>query len=93
MIDAASVAPMTEFVRNPRTMVQRIVERQEPLGLTVNGKVKLVLVDVSTFEEMWAAREKEFLLEAIREGERDIEEGLHRPARDVIREIRARYGL
>jgi len=93
MADLTNSHSLTDFQRNARSFIAGLNETKEPLLITVNGKVQAVLVDPATFQEMEQTRERERFIEAIREGERDIEKGRARPAALVMEEMRSKYGL
>ena len=93
MTDLTNSHSLTDFQRNARAYIEDINERREPMLLTVAGQVKAVLVDPRTFQAMEERLERERFLEAIREGEKDIQEGRHRPAADVFAELKAKHGF
>lgn len=84
---------LTDFQRNARAYIEGLNESKEPMLLTVNGRVQAVVIDPVTYQEMEEERERQRLLDAIREGERAIQEGRIRPAEEVFEEIRSKYGL
>lgn len=93
MIHTQQVHSLTEFLRNSKDFVDRLEGEKQPMGLTVNGKVKAVLMDPETFEQMYEARERARFIEAIKEGEKAIQEGRTRPAGMVLAEMKAKYGF
>lgn len=93
MIRPTNVHSLSEFLRNSKAFSDRIEEQREPVGLTVNGKVKLVVMDASTFEELSTLQERQRLIDAVREGERAIQSGDFRPAELVFEEIKSKYGF
>ena len=93
MINTQKIHPLTEFLRNSKAFTDRIDLEKEPVGLTVNGKVKLVLMDSETFEKLSAIQDQQRLIEAIREGELAIKEGRFRPAEEAFADLNAKHGL
>jgi predicted transcriptional regulator len=61
--------------------------------LTVSGQVQAVLVDPRTYQAMEARIERDRFIAAIRDGEKDIEEGRHRPAAVVFADLKAKHGF
>lgn len=84
---------LTDFQRNARDFITDLNSTREPVLITVNGRVQAVLVDPETYENYEELREKARFFEAIREGEQAIAEGKVHSAEDVIRELKAKYGL
>lgn len=84
---------LTEFQRNARDFIEGINANKEPVLITVNGKVEAVLVDPVTFQDMEACKERERLIEAVREGIKAADEGRVRSAEDVYADLRRKYGL
>ena len=93
MFDLNNSHSLTEFQRNARGFIDDLNETKEPVLITVNGKVEAVLVDPATFQEMEASKERERLIEAVREGIRAVDEGRIRSAEDVYSSLRAKHGL
>ncbi|MCB0825295.1 MAG: type II toxin-antitoxin system Phd/YefM family antitoxin [Armatimonadetes bacterium] len=93
MIKAQSIDSLTNFQKNTRQFVDLLEKTKEPLVLTVNGKAKLVVQDAESYQKMLDQIERARLIEAVQEGIRQAEAGQTRPAEDVIRELKAKYGL
>ena len=79
-MDLTNSHSLTEFQRNAKGFIDGLNQTKEPVLLTVNGKVQAVLVDPVTFQEMEAHLERERLIAAILEGEKDIQAGRTRSA-------------
>lgn len=75
MIDTRLIHPLTEFLRNSKVFSNRIERDKEPIALTVNGKVKLVMMDSETFEELTEIRDRERFLSALGEGVQAAKDG------------------
>ncbi len=93
MIHTHQVHPLTDFLRNSKAFTDQIDQQKEPVALTVNGKVKLVLMDSESFEALSKIQEHQRFIAAIREGEKAIQEGKCRPAEEVFTEMKAKYGF
>lgn len=93
MADLSNSQSLTEFQRNARATIERLKKESKPLLITVNGKVQAILVDPKSFEEMERSRDRERLIQEIREGERAIAKGQVRPALEVLGELQDRYDL
>ena len=75
MIHTKQIHPLTEFLRNSKAFTAKIDLERQPVGLTVNGKVKLVVMDSETFEELSAIQDRERFLAAVDEGILAVNEG------------------
>jgi PHD/YefM family antitoxin component YafN of YafNO toxin-antitoxin module len=84
---------LTDFQRNARSFIDSLNKTQEPMLLTVNGKVQAVLVDPVTYQLTEERLERARLIAAIREGEQAIREGRTRPAEEVFVELQAKHGF
>jgi len=93
MTNLTNSRSLTDFQRNARSLIDGLNRDHEPLLLTVNGTIQAVLVDPKTYQQMEEEFEKQRLMDAIREGERAIEEGRVRSAEDVFADLEAKYGF
>ncbi len=84
---------LTDFQRNARSFIESLNGTQEPMLLTVNGKVQAVLVYPVTYQQTEERLERAHLSAALREGEQAIREGRTRPAEDVFAELQAKHGF
>jgi len=64
-----------------------MAEERSPLVITQNGEAKAVMQDVASYEQ---AQETMALLKILALGSRQIEEGKVVPAREAIRDLRAK---
>ena len=93
MIRTTGIDSLTNFQKNAKSFASRLEESKEPLVLTVNGKAKLVVQDAEAYQAMLDELERGRFVEAVRQGLRESEQGLGRPAEEVYAEMKARYGL
>ena len=93
MADLTNSHSLTEFQRNVKSFIDGLNESKEPMLLTVNGKVQAVLVDPISFQQMEAHIERDKLIAAILEGEKDIQEGRTMPAAESFALLRAKHGF
>ena len=93
MADLTNSRSLTDFQRNARGFIEGLNQTKRPLLLTVNGKVRAVLIDPATFQQMEQNLERERLIAAILEGEKDIEAGRTMPATEVFAALRAKHGF
>jgi prevent-host-death family protein len=84
---SAQVKPISFFKANAAEILADLGERREPMVITQNGEAKAVLQDVASFEE---TQETLALLKLLALGNRDIEAGRSRPAREVIRRLKGK---
>jgi prevent-host-death family protein len=83
------VKPISYFKANAAEILADLADRREPMAITQNGEVKAVIQDIASYEEM---QETLALLKLLAMGDREIEEGDVLPAREVVAELRAKYG-
>lgn len=93
MVNLTNSHSLTDFQRNARTYIENINETQEPMLLTVNGKVQAVLVDPVTYQAAQEELERVRLMAAIREGEQAVREGRITPADRVFEDLKAKHGF
>ena len=93
MVNLQNSRSLTDFQRNARTYIENINETQEPLLLTVNGKVQAVVIDPVTYQQSEQELERARFIAAIRLGERDIQEGRTSSLEDVFAELEAKHGF
>ena len=82
------VKPITYLKAHAAEMIRGVAEQREPYVITQNGEAKAVLQDVVSYEQ---TQEQLALLKILALGNRQIEQGKTRPARDVFKAIRERY--
>ena len=93
MLDTRQIHPMTDFLRNHKSHVQRLKQTRKPEVLTVNGKAELVIQDADSYQEMLDRLERAELIAAIQEGLASADRGEMKPARQVFEEMKAKYGI
>jgi len=93
MLDIRHTHPLTDFLRNHKTHVERLKETGTPELLTVNGRVELVVQDAGSYQALLDRLHRLETVAAIREGMASAERGELAPAEDVYAEMKARYGL
>lgn len=93
MLRLSNSCSLTEFQRNAKSFITELNTERHPVMITVNGKIQAVVVDPETYEDYEELRERERFIKAIREGEQAIAQGKVHSAEDVIRELKAKYGL
>ena len=81
------VKPISFLKAHAADVLLDVAERREPLVITQNGEAKAVLQDVASFEQ---TQETLALLKLLALGNRDIEAGRTRPAREVIARLKAK---
>lgn len=82
------VKPISFLKANAAEVLLDLVERREPMVITQNGEAKAVIQDVASYEE---TQEALALLKLLALGNRDIEAGRTRPARDVVARLKAKH--
>ena len=77
--------PLSAFAINSERVLEQIDAAKSPILLTVNGKAKLVLQDVASYQ---ALLERLEVIEGLHRGLEDMRAGRVQPAEQVFREIR-----
>ena len=93
MIRTTAIESLTSFQKNVKSYIGRLRRTKEPLLLTVNGKARLVVQDAEAYQALLDQVERARLIEAIRQGLREAEEGRGRPAEEVFAEMKSKYGF
>ena len=92
MVKAASIKPLSDFVRNTKAHIEILKETHEPEILTVNGEASVVVQDAASYEEMAALAEQarqDARLQAAMSYFREGGEGIK--ASDVFEKLEAKY--
>lgn len=93
MIKTAGIDSLTNFQKNVKHFTSRLEETKEPLVLTVNGKAKLVVQDAEAYQSMVDELERGRFIDAVRQGLKESQQGLGRPAEEVYAQMKEKYGL
>ena len=81
------IKPISYLKAHAAEIVRNLSKHQEPLIITQNGKAKVVIQDIESYEQ---TQQTIALLKILSLGIRQIEEGKVLPAKDVINRIRER---
>lgn len=84
---SSQVRPISFLKANAAEVLADLAARREPMVITQNGEAKAVIQDVASFEEN---QETLALLKLLALGNRDIDAGRTRPARDVVKRLRSK---
>jgi prevent-host-death family protein len=82
---SSQIIPISHLKAHAAEIVSSLGEKQEPLIITQNGKAKVVMQDIESYE---LAQETMALLKILALGNRQVENGKVRPAADVIKRLR-----
>ena len=84
---------LTTFRRKSGEFPKQLKKSKRPVVLTVNGKAEAVVQDAESYQRLLDIAGRADVNEAIRQGLDDIDHGRTRPAREVVKELRRRYGI
>lgn len=84
---SAQVKPISFLKAHAADVLLDLADRREPMVITQNGEAKAVLQDIASFEQ---TQDTLALLKLLALGNRDIEAGHIKPARDVIARLKAK---
>lgn len=81
---STQVKSISYFKRRAAEIVREISESREPMFITQNGKAKLVVMDVRSYEDY---EQSLALLKILTLGNREIEQGQFRSANNVFADL------
>ena len=84
---SSQVKPISYLKAHAADVVRDLTEAREPMVITQNGEARLVVQDIHSYEMQ---QETMALLKILALGNRQIEEGKVRPAKNVFNDIRER---
>ena len=87
MILSSRIKPISYRKAHAAEIVRGLGEKGEPLIITQNGEVKVVMQDIESYEQ---TQETMALLKILALGARQIEEGRVRSSADVVKALRER---
>jgi prevent-host-death family protein len=94
MIDITrDIHSLTDFKRKTNDLIRQMKETGQPVVLTVNGKAEIVVQDAKAYQRLMEVVDRLELLEALKEGLDDVENGQTRPAREALEELRVKHGV
>lgn len=93
MIKLSQVHPVTDFVRNYKSYLDRIKQTKSPEVLTINGKPECVIMDPEMYQRMSDAFEEAQFVKAVNEGIVSMNQGKGKPTAEAFREIRSKVDL
>jgi PHD/YefM family antitoxin component YafN of YafNO toxin-antitoxin module len=91
MVSIRNIHALDHFKRNTADFRARLRRTGEPEVLTVDGKPELVVQYAESYQKLLDLLDELETLAAIREGLADADAGRVRPARDVLRDLRAKF--
>ena len=90
---AKDIQSLTTFRRKSGQFLKQIKKTKRPIVLTVNGKAEAVVQDAEEYQRLLDIAARADVYEALRQSDDDIAHGRMRPAREVLNEMRRRYGI
>ena len=87
MIKIAQIHPVSDFVRNYKTYLDRIKLTKNSEVLTVNGKPECVLVDAEIYQLMSDAYEEARFVKAVNEGIESMNRGEGKPVEQAFSDL------
>lgn len=84
---SAQIKPISFLKANAAEVLRSLAENREPMVITQNGEAKAVVQDIASFEQ---TQETLALLKLLALGDRDIEAGKTRSAKDVVARLRSK---
>jgi hypothetical protein len=89
----AKIDPAPDVQPNPVKLVRKLQETGQPAVLTINGEVKLVIQDATSYQMLLELVDRLDTIEAIREGMKEIDEGKGLSLAEAMDQVRKKYGI
>ena len=86
---SSQIRPISYLKAHAAEIVRNLSKQHEPLVITQNGKAKVVIQDIESYEQ---TQHTLALLKILSLGMRQIEEGRVLPAKDAINRLREQIG-
>jgi prevent-host-death family protein len=94
MIDITrDIRSLTDFKRKTNELIRQMKETGQPVVLTVNGKAEIVVQDAKAYQRLMEIVDRIELIQALKEGLDDVENGQTLPAREALEELRVKHGI
>ena len=81
-----AIQPISYVKANAAEVVDRVCETGEPVIVTQNGRARVIIQDLKTYER---TQETLAMLELVRQGDRAIAEGRTQPAEEAFESLRS----
>lgn len=81
---SSQIKPISYLKTHATKIIKAVSESREPMLITQNGEAKLVVMDVTSYEEFL---ETLALLKMLALGNKEIEQGRFRPAEEIFAEL------
>ena len=85
--------PLVEFTKSASDLLLRMKESGDPVALTVDGKVELVVQDAEAYQKLLDQVEEARALEAARQGLADREVGRTISLDEFKEHVRRKHGI
>ena len=82
-----AIQPISYLKAHAADLVEELGRSGEPLIVTQNGKARLVVQDIASFEKM---QETLALLKLVAQGQKEAAQGKAVPAMEALRKLRSR---
>jgi hypothetical protein len=87
------IDPVPATKCNPVELVRKLQESGQPVVLTINGQIELVVQDATSYQVLLELVDRLDTIEAIREGIKEIDEGKGISLEEAMDQIRRKYGI
>ncbi len=86
-MDITTITPISKFRADAPAVLDQLEDSGQPIGLTQHGVVKAVIMSAESYQDM---RNTNAMLQlvAVAMADEDIRNGNHRPAKDVLDDMR-----
>lgn len=92
-IRSEDIHPLTDFLRNHRSALERLRETGRPELLTVHGKAAVVVQDAETYQRILELADQMETIISVREGLDSIDRGEGMSIDEFKRRFREKYPL
>ncbi|MCB0825816.1 MAG: type II toxin-antitoxin system Phd/YefM family antitoxin [Armatimonadetes bacterium] len=91
MIKTTNIDSVTNFTKKTKEFLERLSKDTSPVVLTQNGKPRIVVQDADAYQKLMDELEEKRMMDAVLAGFEQADQA--KPAQEVLRELRSKYGL
>lgn len=84
-MDLSTITPISKFRTNAPAVIDQLTDTGQSIGLTQHGVVRAVIMSTETYQDLCNTNA---MLKLIAMADNDIRSGNHRPAGEVLADMR-----
>lgn len=87
------IESFTRFKRESPKYMKQLEETKEPMYLTVNGRLRLVVQAAEAYEELRTFKDRMEMIAAVKQGLESMRRGEGKDAEEFFAEFESKYGI